>query len=234
MPPRDPARTRPAIWTEGRQHPRLEARAFGRASLVFARAGLASALTRASAGTAGFGAAVMAGRWKVPPHRLGRSGRWLPSHRRVGAALLTLGVILAVAGEVQAEKAGPERMGAGKDAPPAPAPAVTLRRPVRHDARPESARPLPSVEDADLAAIRALLAEPFPDPPPDDDRAAESPAPEIATDLSGDDATLAARPGLAVRLAGLGLAHALLVPALAWGAVRAGIAHLEGEDLRRF
>ncbi|NGM46847.1 hypothetical protein G5B31_15020 [Rhodobacter sp. SGA-6-6] len=200
--------SRPRIWAEGSQNPPFDARAFARASVTCAREGLSGLLGRSSA--AGSGVEVATGRWRVPPDRLGRSGRFLPSVARTAAAIRGGAEVLARAGR-----------SVGRDRAQEPAPPTIF---TAEPAAPRPARPAPAAagpeEDCDLAAIRALLREPVPAP-------RETPAPEEAS-----PAFTRGRDRLAAG-AGWLLGHALLVLALPVGAALAGIAHLNGEDLRR-
>lgn len=207
--------SRPRIWAEGRQNPPFDARAFARASVVHARDGLSALLARCSASAAGFGAEVAGGRWRMPPDRLGRSGRFLPSVARTAAAIRGAADVLARAGRAVGRKAE------------APAPVTIFAAP--EPAAPRPARPTPAAvgpeEDGDLAAIRALLREPAP--------LLTAPAPRAPP--APEQAPPAFNRGRDRLAAGAGwlLGHALLVLALPVGAALAGIAHLNGEDLRQ-
>lgn len=144
---------RPAIWAEGRQHPPFEMRAFARASLILAREGMAGVLQRCALSAQALGAGVQAGRWTIPAHRLGRSGRLLPSHRAVGRGMRAGAELLQAASETVLPLA--DRL--PEDATPPP-PMVTIMRPGKPDGA--GAAAIPSAEEADLAEIRALLAGP--------------------------------------------------------------------------
>ncbi len=161
---RRPPRSRPAIWAEGRQSPPFDPRAFGRATLILAREGMAGVLERCAMSALAFGAEVRAGRWKVPAERLGRSGRLLPPHGAVGRGVLIGAEVLEAASETVLPLA--DRMTAEEEDPQ---PLVTIHRAHRDGAAPA---PLPSAEMADLAEIRAILAGPRPAASP------AAPAPE--------------------------------------------------------
>jgi hypothetical protein len=123
---------------------------------------------------------------------------------------------------------------------PAPAPAASALQ--------------PTVDDADLQAIRAMMAaiddtpEPAPEPepaparpaaalpraaPPQPDHPPATMADAVSMPEADPPAARQAAPRWLVRPVGLVLGIGLLALALPYGATRAGIAHLMGEDLRR-
>ena len=79
--------TRPPIWTEGRQRPKFDPRSFASVATAIAKRDLVPAMDDAAARLAVLGHKVSTGDLRV-------SGRWalriLPSHQRVGAAVLAL------------------------------------------------------------------------------------------------------------------------------------------------
>lgn len=207
--------SRPRIWAKGSQNPPFDTRAFTRVSVIHARDGLSALLARCAVSAADFGEKVATGRWRVPEHRLGRSGRFLPPVARTAAAIRGAADVLARAGRSVGRKAEA----------PAPATIFTAEPAASRPAR-SAAAATGSEEDGDLAAIRALMREPefshaFP-PAPRSEAPPET-APPAASGRLGE--------GLATG-AGWLLGHALLVLALPVGAALAGIAHLNGEDLR--
>ena len=211
--PKNTSDTRPRIWAQGSQNPPFDIRAFALASVVYARDSLSGLLGRCSASATGFGAEVAAGRWRVPEHRLGRRGRFLPSVGHAAAAIRGGADVLARAARV---------VGHGAEAEEPPMAFAALEPAARP--RPVQLLPVPE-EDIDLAAIRALMKE--------------SPAaPAARTEASpADAAPLPARhsritDGLATGFAWL-LGHALLAMSLPVGAILAALAHLNGEDLRK-
>lgn len=216
---RNTADTRPKIWSEGRQHPPLDARAFALATVSFARKGLSALLGRCAGSARSLGSEVVGGAWRIPEDRLGRTGRFLPSHRRVGRAVTDGAVLLEETARILRAATAP----AAKTesifavAPLAPRPVQRLPRsvvavaPALHDEAPI---------DADLAAIRALIGPGLP-PAAHAPEAVEPAAPPPRR-----------RSVLRAALAGT-LGYGLLVIAVPYGAVRAGIAHLNGEDLRQ-
>lgn len=239
---RRPKPPRPALWTEGRQHPPPEPRAFLRAALIFARQDMGGVTARCAISAAGFGAGVTAGRWQVPAARLGRTGRFLPSHRRVGQALIWGAALLDRASatilppQAEAEPPLPPVRGratpAGEPRPVAPRPVIP--RPVAP--RPVTPRrPAPRREEAavapDLLALRALIAgaeaEADAEPPAAAPSRTRAPAPHTPRPEAAPP-----RPPRLLQGAGWLLGHGLLAMALPWGAVRAVRAHLDGRDLR--
>lgn len=215
---RRPKSPRPALWAEGRQHPLPEPRTFLRAALRLARQSMAGVTARCASSAAGFGAQVTAGRWRVPPARLGRTGRYLPPHRKVGTAVLWGAALLDCAARTilpPPEVAGP---------PPLPL------RPVQSAAAVPPRRVTPRRPQApaepDLAALRALIAEEAQEGP-------AVPAPDLSA-VRPPTAPDPAPPAPRRLLTGAGwlLGHGLLLMALPWGAVRATLAHLDGRDLR--
>ena len=258
-PSEDPDRPgRTPIWSEGRQNPPFEPRAFARASLIFGREALAGLFSRcaSSAGTAGD--EVASGRWRVPEARLGRTGRYLPHHQTVAATIRGAGGILSRSSRLlgQAEDPAPP---ATIFAPPGPArrPAPVLTvisaapeaapRDPADSAAPETSR------DSSLAAIRLIMggkpempATPSAAPrraPARRIRPAEPPPVHDLLGLGEGAEPPAAAPVAPPRHGSLrrlmaeatarALAYGILVMALPWGALRAGIAHLDGVDLRK-
>lgn len=277
--------SRPSIWAEGRQNPPFEARAFALASVQMARLSLAGLLARSGAAGQGLGASVASGRWRLPPERWGRTGRYLPSVEATGAAISFAAEVLAEAGkavsaaseEVEAHQISlPPRM----EAQAAPSRAIIAARsdasPVR-PARPQPsagpiARPVPKptpviAANDDLAAVRLVIAnaeianaEIGPAQYPLDQRKpAESqpnafssiaapPPPANAPITASKYAALLSKTGAAaltgfkslpikrdwlVKALAYPLGYGLLVAAVPVGMVRATLAHLNGQDLRK-
>ncbi|MCB6177429.1 hypothetical protein LHP98_04705 [Rhodobacter sp. Har01] len=214
---------RPQIWSEGRQHLPLNPRTFALASVGFARDGLAGLLGRCAGSARDFGGAVFGGLWRIPEDRLGRTGRYLPSHRRVGQAVTEGAALLERTARVV--RPNPEAVAPSifHAAPLAPRP--VRRLPPAAEAALRSEDPA----DAELVAIRALM-----DPAP----ALSLPEVPCVADTSTEPA-VASPPAGAGRLAlvrdafASALGYGLLVVAVPYGAIKAGIAHLNGEDLRR-
>lgn len=221
---RQPLSSRPAIWAEGSQSPRFNHRSFLQASVIFARDGLFGLLQRAASAVRGFGLQVASGRWRIPAHRLGRSGRFLPSVAQMAGAMAFFAAVLQQAAlrvmrpEVVAAEAGTDARLAE----------VLSPRPARLGlvgAQPADAAAVASVtDDDDLRRIRALMQPP--DDCPEaliDERAAAETLPVPAKGRGRQLATVA----LALPLAGV-----LFLLSLPYGLCRATIAHLAGTDLR--
>lgn len=278
-----PKESRPSIWIEGQQNPRFEARAFALASVQFARADLARLLARTAVSGQDFGAKIASGRWRLPPERWGRTGRYLPSVESTGAAISFAAEVLAGAGmsvSVQSEAVEPhpislpgriEARSARLSPSPAEKPAATPMRPVRPQPKATMARPIkvPMAEpppsnasDDELAAIRFMIAsaEAGPKPHPQNRRIAVDadaylptprtqppPFDEVPRQQSKAGAMLAtagssALTGLkslpikrdwVVKALAYPLGYGLLVAAVPVGMVRATLAHLNGQDLRK-
>jgi hypothetical protein len=217
---------RPAIWAEGRQHPPFDARAFARAALLFGRESMAALLCRCAASAGDFGAELATGRWRIPQDRLGRTGRHLPDHRRIARAVTATGTLLGQSAAVLDPGTAIAAPGPIFDAP-APAACIPPAKPPAPEPLILSARTDAAPEDPSLAAIRSLIAA---DPAP---RAVSSPAAR-ATEPPGHS-PLPPSPAPRARTsraASVALGYGLLVMSLPWGAVRATLAHLNGEDLR--
>jgi hypothetical protein len=267
---------RPPIWSEGRQNPPFELGAFARASLVYGREALAGLLRRCAASARDAGATVASGRWRVPPERLGKSGRFLPHHQSVAGTIDGAGRLLSRASQVlcPAEAEVPMPSSIFQPAPPKARPAPVLTLVAQQEMRPDPAaetpaesgaapmRPQPA--DPALSAIRVLMGgKAETEAPPaqgpsfgpvrprpsrlrlrDSGPAVPATAPDpLATEIlaapaPAEPASAVPRPAgslrrLSVEAAARGLAYGLLAMSLPWGAVRAAMAHLNGEDLRK-
>ena len=92
---RKPEANRPKIWATGGQRPPFDIRAFGRASLFFARDGVAP-LHRWLATTGRRVALnVRDGAGRIPEAKLGRAAPFVPSHLRVAMWIKNLSAVLA-------------------------------------------------------------------------------------------------------------------------------------------
>ena len=232
---------RPQIWAEGSQKPPFQPRAFALASVIFARESLSGLLDRCATSANDLGQTVATGRWQVPAHRLGRTGRYLPSVATTAATITgTAGILRRSAQVITPDATAAVPMASIFDAPQ-PAEVAAAAIPARVQRAPSPAeRPTPRAADAvnddpELAAIRAMLetAEPTPMPqtPPNRALPDHTAAPSQKTDVPQ-----AGLPGWRRELlatgAATGLGYGLLAMALPVGITRALIAHLGGEDLR--
>lgn len=231
MPPKDLNPNRPQIWADGRQSPPFDVRAFARAALLFGREDMSALLKRCAASAMDAGAMVASGRWRVPEERLGRTGKYLPTYQRVAGVVAAGSRLLAHASKTL-EKAKAEVPSQSlfnavpKTATPVPADLSPATRKVENSIPPKlSADP----DDPAIAAIRALIASTQPEP-------SAKPAPgKIDLAMPQVDAP---KPDsryklMLERLSGIVLAYGLLGMSVPYGAVKAGLAHLNGEDLRK-
>lgn len=206
---------RPEIWAEGSQKPKFAARAFATASLHLTREGIAPLIARTASGTAALSSRVAAGAWRVPTARLGRAERLVPSHQTVAAWIAATARLIDVAGRTAAPESQRRRDRFARTAP------VQTPEPALPDTALPTAPvtlPAPPPEDAaTLAAIRSALDE----------------APAAALPPPKPDAPPSALADTLTSAAGTALGWALTAVALPYGAVRATLAHLNGEDLRQ-
>lgn len=86
---------RPAIWASGGQRPPFDLRAFGRAGVLLARDGVAPIHAWAARGLRRAALAVKEGRGRIAAEKLGRAGRFVPSHLRVAAWVANLATTFA-------------------------------------------------------------------------------------------------------------------------------------------
>ncbi len=141
--------SQPVIWAEGRQQPPFDLRAFGRVSLLLARQGAGPVLDSAARHVAAGSAAVAAGRGRIPEARLGRSGRYLPSHQRVAAGLGHLAGVIR---------------GASDMVLPPPAPVEPLAHPDLLSLAPKTHRQAERLADLPKPALPQPAAEASPEP----------------------------------------------------------------------
>lgn len=235
---------RPKIWAEGSQNPPFQPRAFAGASVIFARDSLSGLLGRCAESADGFSQTVATGRWHVPAHRLGRTGRYLPSVATTAAGIMgTAGLLRRTARVILPEPAAAapsifDAVVALDPSPPqSPAPTKSTSMPTRVQRAPApAARALQSTSaDPDLAAIRAMMdasaPPPAPTPPPAHLRPAPAHAPALARPAELVTGPNWRQEWLANAVAN-GLGYGLLAMAMPVGLTRALIAHLAGEDLR--
>jgi hypothetical protein len=238
-----PRRTKPPIWSDGRQAPRFDSAAFLRVALDRARSlasrGLDAVGLSARRGSAAFGD----GTWRLAPERLGRTGQYLPGHQTMASALADFARLAEAAGAWAAGPAPVEPLPfrswdtgqPGIAAPPPPAPAASpLRAPPRRPVLAE-ADPGIAADTETLQAIRMVVRAanvqpqrpqrlpPEPAPAPAEPRAAR--LPEIAPPEP-------LPPGRLQRASAAALGTLALAVAWPAGAVQAMAAHLRGEDLR--
>jgi hypothetical protein len=246
---------KPRIWAEGSQRPAFDWRAYLRVSLNRSRQLAVPALGAMALRLDALGQRVEQGGLRVPPARLGRTGRYLPSHvttgRRLqdGAALARLAAEAARAAppvepmafrgwaEPPAPPARRAIESAAESAPAAVPAAVPAERPPVE--RPRRAAPLPAarsdagVDRDTLEAIRMLMAQASVDPVRPT-RAPKAPPPPPSGAMALPElapAEPAPRSGL-FKLAARGLGATAVALAFPIGMGLAGLAVARGEDLR--
>ena len=220
----DNEETRPAIWAEGSQKPPFEPRAFARAALKIGRETVAGILARCGHSAEGIGGEMRAGRLRIPEDRLGRTGRYLPTAETTSRAVFGGAGILKRAAEVAQPNAkayteAPREVdGAYRD----------LFRDGGSVADASPARYAAEGESDQLASIRAVLNAPA--------EAAEA----QKTPRIPDPVPAAASLSLSARLrqslregAARVIGYWMIAFVIPYGAIRAGLAHLNGEDLRK-
>lgn len=238
-------RNTPQIWSEGRQQPRFDLRAFARVSVLLSRQKARPVLLATIRLCAG-AAERMAENTLGPRFaRASRIGRALPAREGVARRLTAIGAFLTAAADLAVP---PPPSPPAEPEPQAP-PLLIARRPRSAELpppAPDAPPPLRPAEATDfdaptLAAIRALIADTH-----DVEPARPTPAPLLP--LSGRvlltrgvplappeprPPTLAERlAAQAYRVAAGLMAGAVTLVLLPVGLVGAGLIHLRGEDLR--
>lgn len=220
---RNSKKNRPNIWADGSQNPPFELRSLALASVRLARDSLSGLLARCSDSARDFGAVVDDGRWRLPPERLGRSGRFLPSFSATAAAIRSGAELLSRASRVVLAAAEQQEVQAAV----IPAQDMTAwRAPKRVEGSTRGANAAP-IADMDLAAIRAMIS----DNPPATHRVAAEPAPQPAP-VRKPVSYAWRRDWLAEKLA-VFLGYGLLVVSVPVGFVMAVLAYMDGQDLRK-
>ena len=221
---------RPKIWAEGGQRPPFVLRAFGRASLAFARDGVAPLHAWAARTTRRVAVNVANGAGRIPEAKLGRAARFVPSHLRVAGWIKTLAAILSHASATADRDVKRGNALVAEIEPHLwPEPALT--------ALPSQAPPEPDPAPQPGGTAPVVLQEPM---APEDD-----PLRAIRTEIGGPVSpsptqTAVAPPAspgqvavMAIQITGYGLGWASSLIALPYGAVRALWLHIKGVDLRQ-
>lgn len=234
---RKPEESRPKIWATGGQRPPFVLRAFGRASLHFARAGVAPLLAWLATTGRRVARNVRDGAGRIPETNLGRFAPYVPSHLRVAAWIKNLAAMLAHAsasadpdvrrGNALVAAIEPHLWEVGAEsvvaAPPEP---VLLEIP------PESApvalpEPEPRPYDP-LASIRAEIERKQAMAPAAKPARGRPPAgPQVPPLPPGPVA------GMAIQIIGYGVGWASTFVALPYGVIRSLWAFAKGQDLRK-
>jgi hypothetical protein len=221
MPSRDSKDSRPKIWTDGGQHPPFVPRAFALASVRFARDQLHGLLSRCSDSATGLGSQLAAGRWKLPPERLGHTGRYLPSSHAAATAIRGGAEVLSRAARVVLAEQEP--LPAAE-----PIDMSRWRAPGKEDQVKQDTPAVAAVDssDLDIAAVRALITAEDKAPSRHEHRR------ERAATAATPDTYAWRREWLAEK-SGLVLGYGLLIVLVPVGIALAAIAHIKGEDLRK-
>lgn len=244
---RKPAETRPRIWATGPQRPPFNLRAFGRASLHFAREGVAPLHAWVARIGRRVALNVRDGAGRIPEAKLGRITPYVPSHLRVAMWIKNLAAVHAHASasadpdikrgnalvatiephlwKVAAPPVAPMDAPFPEPVPepePDPAPVVLTE--------PET-RPYDP-----LASIRAELDRKQPEPPAP--KAASNPAPvRPPVRPPADPQASPPPPGpvavMAIQIIGYAIGWASVLVALPYGVIRSSWAFARGRDLRK-
>jgi len=243
-----PEEGRPKIWVTGGQRPPFSLRAFSRASLHFAREGVAP--LHAGLATTGRRVAlnVRDGAGRIPEAKLGRVAPYVPSHLRVAAWIKNLAAVIAHAsasadpdvkrGNALVAAIEPHLWEVG-DVPASVAPSDLSPEPPPPEVLPEPP-PKPFAEPAPvvlpepqarpydpLASIRAEI----------DRKQAQAPAAKPARVRPPAGPQVPPAPpgpvaGMAIQIIGYGIGWASAFVALPYGVIRSLIAYAKGQDLR--
>ena len=234
---RKPEANRPKIWTTGGQRPPFDIRAFGRASLFFARNGVAPlhGWLATSGRRVAFNLRDGAGR--IPEAKLGRAAPFVPSHLRVAMWIKNLSAVFAHA-SASADpdvKRGNALVAAiephlwSPDQVPAAAPEDAVAQPIPE---PEPVvLPEPEAKPYDpLASIRAEIDRKSQSETARRPAAKLRPAPEVPKGPPPPPGQVAAT---AIQIIGWLIGWATAIIALPYGLIRSLWAFARGQDLRK-
>ncbi|WP_157970893.1 hypothetical protein [Pseudogemmobacter bohemicus] len=241
--------SRPAIWAEGSQKPPFEPRAFARVALKIGRETVSGILSRCGSSASEIAGEMRAGRLRIPEDRLGRTGRFLPSAASTGRAVLSGAGILRRASELAQPNAyisAPKEIDQAyrdlfRDGASSGEVQARSGRPVAK-ARSATARSAGAEQDSavgggisdELAAIRDILKNPQAEQAAGKPRlrSAAASQPESAGAMPSLSLVQRLRSGVEEGAARI-LGYWMIAFALPYGAIRAGLAHFNGEDLRK-
>lgn len=259
-PGKNARKSKPRIWSGGRQRARFDLQSYLRVSLKHARALASPAAAAVAAAMGRFAARVTRGDIRVPESRLGRIGKSLPSHRDVGTGIDVTARMIAEAARRAAGPApvepltfrgwdgavvGPMRepvvtvivapaMPQEPVLPPEPVVALAAPAPVRAK-RPAKAVEPPDGDRATLDAIRSVLqaAEIEPKRHSRVPAPVAPPPPAPRSSILPDLAPMEQpKPSVLFLAAAAGLGHLFVAVAWPLGALRSGWMYLRGVDLR--
>lgn len=225
---RRPAPPKPKIWHDGDKRPPFDLRAFGRATLHFARDGVTPLIVRTAEGLLNAARNIAAGVGRIPEEKLGRAARLVPSHLRVAAwskNLATTFAYAAAAADTNARRGvdlvrriepplwpdpttAAARQAARPEAPPEPEP-VILTEP-------------PAMEGDPLSSIRGEMGN-----QPAQPRRFQPSGPVTPPAPPGPLAT-----GV-IQITGFLLGWILSIIALPYGLARSIWLYVRGQDLRK-
>lgn len=223
-----PSTERPKIWVEGRQRPKFDIKAYGRATFGMAKRDLAPEILDAEGRLRRLGTRVHGGEARLDVARFGRLAQFVPSHQAVGGWILGLADVFAGSHAILVPPAAAEPVVAHPD---------LVRARVSHEKlrlRSVENRPAPpATEEPTLDAIRSAIGSA---PHEVHLERPRSWPPLRPADPAADEGNV--KDGLTARLRKFGLSVAgrtllglLMAFAIPGGAVRAMLFHLDGGDL---
>ena len=232
-----PEETRPKIWATGDQRPPFDIRAFGRASLHFAREGVAPLHGWIARTERRVALNVRDGAGRIPEAKLGRVAPYVPSHLRVAMWIKNLAAVHAHA----SASADPDvKRGNALVAEIEPHLWEVAAEPVVARPEPEAepaAEPAPVVlaepktrPSDPLASIRAELGR---TPAPAAKKAAKPARVRVPADPKAPPPPPGPVAGMAIQIIGYGIGWASAFVALPYGLIRSLWAYAKGQDLRK-
>lgn len=241
---RKPDAPRPKIWAEGGQRPPFEIRAFGRASLFYAREGVAPMHAWVARTARRAALNVRDGAGRIPEAKLGRVAPFVPSHLRVAMWIKNYAAIHAHASasadhdvkrgnalvEVIEQHLWPLPDGAAQAAEPEPVAAVAPKPEPEPVVLPEPEPEPEPVSSDPLASIRGDIGEPSgagPARKTGPKPRAHSEAPKGPPPPPGHVAATA------IQIFGWLIGWATAIIALPYGLIRALWLWAKGQDLRK-
>lgn len=236
-----PEETRPKIWATENQRPPFNLRAFGRASLHFAREGAAPLHAWVARMGRRVALNVRDGAGRIPEAKLGRAAPFVPSHLRVAMWIKNYAAIHAHASAsadpdvkrgnalVQAIEPHLWSLGQPVATPKAPAPTEPAPQVVAEPEPVVLAEPVPRPYDP-LAAIRAEIDRKPLAEAPKKPSAKLGPGPETPKGTPPPPGPLAA---MAIQIIGYVIGWVTTFIALPYGLIRSLWAYAKGRDLRK-
>jgi hypothetical protein len=236
-----PEETRPKIWATESQRPPFNLRSFGRASLHFARQGVAPLHAWVARTGRRVALNVRDGAGRIPEAKLGRAAPYVPSHLRVAMWIKNFAAIHAHASAsadpdvkrgnalVQAIEPHLWSLGQPVAAPKAPAPTEPAPQTVVEPEPVVLAEPVSRPYDP-LASIRADIDRKPLAEAPKKPSVTPGPAPETPKGTPLPPGPVAT---MAIQIIGYGIGWASAFVALPYGLIRSLLAYAKGQDLRK-